>query len=178
MSSRAAIRYAKAMLQQASEKSSQGLLFGDMQSVHQTIAGSRELRAVLGSPVIKPEDKQRALLSVFSSQDELTKTLIKVLVKNQRIELLGEVAASYVSLFNESQGVKVAKVTTAVPLTPALETKILNKVTELTGSKNVTVENTVDESIIGGFILRVGDLQYNASIANKLNRLKREFTLN
>jgi F-type H+-transporting ATPase subunit delta len=115
---------------------------------------------------------------VFYSQDELTKTLIKVLVKNQRIELLGEVAASYVSLFNESQGVKVAKVTTAVPLTPALETKILNKVTELTGSKNVTVENTVDESIIGGFILRVGDLQYNASIANKLNRLKREFTLN
>ncbi|MAN59091.1 MAG: ATP synthase F1 subunit delta [Flavobacteriaceae bacterium] len=178
MSNRAAIRYAKAVLQQANENNSQSLLFGDMQSVHQTIANSRDLRAVLASPVIKPADKQKALLGVFSSQNELTKTLIRVLVKNQRIGLLDQVATSYVNLYNEAQGVKVAKVTTAVALTPELESKILAKVTDMTGSTNVTIENTIDESIIGGFILRVGDLQYNASIADKLNRLKREFTLN
>ena len=51
------------------------------------------------------------------------------------------------------------------------------KVKELTG-KEVEVVNLIDESILGGFILRVGDIQYNASIANKLNNLKREFTLN
>jgi F-type H+-transporting ATPase subunit delta len=54
---------------------------------------------------------------------------------------------------------------------------VLAKVKELTG-KTTEIENTVDESILGGFILRVGDLQYDASIANKLNNLKREFTLN
>ena len=46
----------------------------------------------------------------------------------------------------------------------------------MTGSDQVTIENTVDEDIIGGFILRVGDLEYNASIANKLGNLKREFS--
>jgi F-type H+-transporting ATPase subunit delta len=75
------------------------------------------------------------------------------------------------------KGTQIAKVTTAVPLTEALKTKVLAKVKELT-KKDVEVINIIDESILGGFILRVGDIQYNASIANKLNNLKREFTLN
>ena len=55
--------------------------------------------------------------------------------------------------------------------------KVLAKVKELTG-KDAEIESIIDESILGGFILRVGDIQYNASIANKLSKLKREFTLN
>ena len=62
-------------------------------------------------------------------------------------------------------------------MTDDLEIKVMAKIKELT-SKSVELENIVDEDIIGGFILRVGDIQYNASIANKLNKLKREFTLN
>jgi F-type H+-transporting ATPase subunit delta len=56
-----------------------------------------------------------------------------------------------------------------------LEKKILAQVEKITSNK-ITLENQIDESIIGGFILRIGDLQYNASISNKLNNLKREFT--
>ena len=87
-------------------------------------------------------------------------------------------AYSFVELYNELKGVKVASVITAVPLSAEIENQVLAKVKELTGSNTVTLENTIDESIIGGFILRVGDLQYNASIANNLNKLKREFTIN
>ena len=61
-------------------------------------------------------------------------------------------------------------------MTPEIEAKVLSKVKQMTGSENVTINNTIDESIIGGFILRVGDLQYNASIANQLGNLKREFS--
>jgi F-type H+-transporting ATPase subunit delta len=56
-----------------------------------------------------------------------------------------------------------------------LEKAVLKKVSELKGSA-LTLQNKVDESIIGGFVLRIGDLQYDASIANKLSNLKREFT--
>jgi F-type H+-transporting ATPase subunit delta len=66
-------------------------------------------------------------------------------------------------------------VTTAVPMDDNLEKKVLQQVAAITG-KEVTVENKVDASILGGFILRVGDLQYDASIANTLGNLKREFT--
>ena len=176
MSSKAAIRYAKAVLQQATETNVAKEVFDDMQAVSATLVGSKELRNVLMSPVIKTEDKKEALLKIFVDKSDITKALIRVLVENKRIAQFGNVASSYIDLYNESKGVKVAQVTTAVALTPALEEKVLEKVKELTGSTSVTLENHIDASIIGGFILRVGDLQYNASIANQLGNIKREFS--
>ncbi len=177
-STKAAIRYAKAVLDQAREAKVADTVFGDMHLVSETLNESKELRSALQSPVIKASDKKAALLEIFASTSDHTRNLISVLVDNQRIASLGEVATSYVRLHNEAKGVKVANVITAVPLTAEIENQVLAKVKELTGSNTVTLENTIDESIIGGFILRVGDLQYNASIANNLNKLKREFTIN
>ena len=174
--SRAAIRYAKAILNKANENSTQSVVFGDMQSVYNTIENSRELQSVLQSPVIKANDKKEALLKIFSGQSETTHSLINILVENQRTSLLGDVAKSYVQLYNDEQGVKVATVITAVPLSSELEAKVMAKVKQLTGSEKVTLKNEIDPSIIGGFILRVGDIQYNASIANQFGNLKREFS--
>ena len=98
------------------------------------------------------------------------------LVDNKRANLLGDVAQSFITEYNKANKIEAATVTTAVALTPELETKVLAKVTALTGSTNVTLTNVIDESIIGGFVLRVGDTQYNASIASQLGKLKREFS--
>lgn len=174
--SKAAIRYAKAVLQEANDSNVAQEMFEDMQTVHATIENSKELRAVLKSPVIKNHDKKEALLKIFANQSKTTHGLIEILIANKRIAQLGMVASSYIGLFNDVKGVKVAKVTTAVPLTPSIEEKVLAKVKELTGSSNVTLENEIDTAIIGGFILRVGDLQFNASIANQLGNIKREFS--
>ncbi len=174
--SRAAIRYAKAILQKANENNTEAVVFGDMQSVYNTIEGSRELQTVLQSPIIKANDKKEALLKIFSGQSEITHSLINILVDNKRTSLLGNVAKSYVDLYNDAEGVKVATVITAIPLSSELESKVMEKVKELTGSEKVTLKNEIDPTIIGGFVLRVGDIQYNASIANQLGNLKREFS--
>ncbi|MEZ4780306.1 MAG: ATP synthase F1 subunit delta [Flavobacteriaceae bacterium] len=96
---------------------------------------------------------------------------------NKRIELVESVAIKYSELYDIQNGKEKVVVTSAVPMTEDIEMKVLAKIKKLT-NKAVTVENVIDESILGGFILRVGDVQYNASIANKLDKLKREFTLN
>jgi len=176
MSTRAAIRYAKAVLDQANHAKISEVVFGDMKSIQQTLAGSKELRVVLQSPVVKAEDKKQALIQIFEKNSDVTKGLIQILSSNKRINLLGSVAGAYVDLYNNSKGVKVATVITAVAITPEIQATVLSKVKEMTGSENVTIHNTIDERIIGGFILRVGDLQYNASIANQLGNLKREFS--
>ena len=173
--SRAAKRYAKAVLLQANEANNASEVFEDMQVVYNTINDSDALSEMLQSPILKDQDKKEALLQIFSNQSETIKGLIKILVENKRTSLLSDVATSFIEVYKESQGIKVAYVTTAVSLSPELETKVLAKVKELTGSNKVTIENTIDTSIIGGFILRVGDLQYNASISNNLVRIKREF---
>lgn len=174
--SRAAIRYAKAILQKANENNTEAVVFGDMQSVYKTIKDSRELQSVLQSPVIKANDKKNALLKIFSEQSEATHSLINILVANKRTSLLSNVAKSFVDIYNDQQGVKVATVITAVPLTSEMETRVLAKVKELTGSEKVTLKSEIDPEIIGGFILRMGDIQYNASIANQFGNLKREFS--
>ena len=176
MSTRAAIRYAKAVLDQANHAKISEVVFGDMKSIQETLAGSKELRVVLQSPVVKAEDKKQALIQIFEKNSDVTKGLIQILSSNKRINLLGGVAGAYVDLYNNSKGVKVATVITAVAITPEIQATVLSKVKEMTGSENVTIHNTIDDSIIGGFILRVGDLQYNASIANQLGNLKREFS--
>jgi F-type H+-transporting ATPase subunit delta len=90
--SRASIRYAKAVLQQANEAKEAEVVFNDMQTVHDTIQSSTELQGVLGSPVINSTDKKNALLAIFDKQSKTTKSLINVLVENQRTSLLGGVA--------------------------------------------------------------------------------------
>lgn len=174
---RAAIRYAKALLSLASDQKAADAVNTDMKLIANTIAESNELNDMLQSPVIPSSTKKAVLLEVFKKSNKTTLGLIDTLISNNRIDVLGHVASKFNQLFDESKGVEVATVTTAIALTGALEKKVLAKAKELTG-KNVEVENIIDESILGGFILRIGDVQYNASVANQLNKLKREFTLN
>jgi F-type H+-transporting ATPase subunit delta len=126
--------------------------------------------------LLRQTTKKQALIQIFDTNSDVTKGLIQILTSNKRINLLGNVAGAYVNLYNNSKGVKVATVITAVAITPEIQATVLSKVKEMTGSENVTIHNTIDDSIIGGFILRIGDLQYNASIANQLGNLKREFS--
>ncbi len=173
--SRAAVRYAKAILDLAVDNKSVDAVEKDMRSIASTIAESKELRDLLESPVVNGETKKKALLAVFSGSNSITEGAISNLIANKRISILNEVALKYIILNEQLKGKDVAYVTTAVPLTADLEKKVLAQVTKLTG-KEVTLENKIDDSIIGGFVLRVGDLQYDASIANKLSNLQREFT--
>lgn len=174
---RAAVRYAKAVLDLAKDQNVMEAVNTDMKTILSTITQSKEIQMVLKSPVIKASLKKASLKKIFTGISPLTNALIDILAENKRVALLGTVAEKYIILYDKLKGKEVAIVTTAVPLTAALEAKVLTKVKEFTQNE-VTIENKIDESIIGGFILRIGDLQYNASIANKLNTLKRVFNTN
>lgn len=174
---RAALRYAKAVLSLATDQKAAEAVNNDMKLIVKTIADNKDLSVMLQNPVVRSSDKKSVLNAVFKNTNTITGNLVNTLITNKRIALLEDVASKYNQLYDTLKGTQIAKVTTAVPLTYDLKAKILAKVKELTG-KEVEVINLIDESILGGFILRVGDIQYNASIANKLNKLKREFTLN
>lgn len=174
-STRAAIRYAKAILDMANSKSTANEVSQDMTLIATTIKGNAELNTFIQNPTIKVEVKESALLEVFASVNNVTKGLFHLLLENKRFEILESIAVEYNKLFDEANGVQVAKVTTAIAITPELEAKVLAKIKEFS-NKKITIENIVDASIIGGFILRIGDKQYNASVANRLQVLKRELS--
>jgi F-type H+-transporting ATPase subunit delta len=174
-STRAAIRYATAILDLSDSKGVTEIVNNDMKSIASTIKGNEELNTFIQNPTIKVEVKEKALLEVFATADNVTKGLLHLLFENKRFEILDVIATEYSRLFDIKNNVEVAKVTTAVAMDAALEAKVLAKIATLS-DKKITIENIVDPSIIGGFILRIGDQQYNASVANRLQVLKRELS--
>ncbi|PCH51826.1 MAG: ATP synthase F1 subunit delta [Flavobacteriaceae bacterium] len=173
--SKAAVRYAKAILSFSLEQNKEVQVNEDMLLITNTIEDSKDLQLLLSSPIIKSQIKKVAIKEVFSSKiTSLSIGLLDLLIDNKRIAILNEVAKKYTILFDKLKGIEVAKVITAVPLTEVLSKQVLSKVKEITGKK-ATIENVVNPDIIGGFILRIGDVQYDASIANKLQGLKRQF---
>jgi F-type H+-transporting ATPase subunit delta len=172
---RAAIRYAKAILEIAELKGVASNVGTDMTLIASTIDSNAELNIFIQSPTIKVEQKENALLEVFANANPVTKSLFHLLFENKRFEILETIALEYNKLFDIMNGVQVAKVTTAIPMDAALEAKVLAKIATFS-DKKITIESTVDPSIIGGFILRIGDEQYNGSVANRLQVLKRELS--
>ena len=174
-STRAAIRYAKAILDLANSKGVAEAVNNDMKLIASTIESNLELSTFIQNPTTKVEVKESALLEVFANVNGVTKGLFHLLFENKRFEILEAIAVEYSKVFDEGNGIEVAKVTTAIPMDAALEAKVLAKIATLS-DKKITIENIVDPSIIGGFILRIGDQQYNASVANRLQVLKRELS--
>ena len=170
---RAALRYAKATLNLAKESDNTKEVNNDMLLIASTIQDSKELQDFLNNPISKADVKQKVITSLFGEKiSTITNDIIRLLIRNKRLNLLPFVAKQYNLLFDKSQGIEIAKVTTAVPLTEALKAKVLAKVKELT-SQDAVLENTIDTSIIGGFILQIGDKQYDASVSGKLENLQR-----
>ena len=173
--SRAAIRYAKAILDIATVNNNASAVNNDMKVIVASVNGSQELKDFLVNPIIKGDTKFNAVKEISASVQNETNGLFQLLLANKRFEILPAIASQFNTLFDEVSGVETAVVTTAFPITPEIEIQVLNKIKEFS-SNSITIKNVVDESIIGGFVLRIGDKQYNASVANKLQQLKREFS--
>lgn len=170
---RASYRYAKALMDLAVEQGQVAGMEKDMRLILDTFQENESLRDVLHNPTLTGIDKKNALKALFKGSQPLTMELFNLLATNKRIDILEGIAEQFIALFEQMQGHEVATVVTAVPLNKSLETKLLKKLQEISG-KEVTLENQIDTDLIGGFILRVGDLEYNASLSGKLEKLERK----
>lgn len=174
---RAAHRYAKALLEWTDKEGVLEKVDRDMRVINRTITDSKDLRLLLKSPIVKDDLKLSSLKAIFKDVDKHTTRMFDVLRSNKRMDLLPSVANSFISLIDARYKISKAVVTTAVPLTPEMKKEVLAKVKEITGQK-ADLTQKVDEKLIGGFLLRIGDLQYDASILGKLNQLKHRFNQN
>ena len=171
-------RYAKSLFDLAEERKSSVAVFADMELVRNVVSSSRDFRKLIQNPVITTDKKLAVLKSIFAGKvNEVTLSFFSILAKKRREEYMGEIAESYISLYRAQKGIMTAQLLTAVPADEALKRRITEIVQKDTGKK-VELEERVDASIIGGFILSVGDRQFDESVARKLRTLHREFETN
>lgn len=172
--SKISVRYAKALFQTAQDKNLLETLKNDFQLVEKVCKLS-DVTLLLESPVVRASQKKSALRQFFSGKvHELTLKFIEMVIDNKRENYLESIARDFIQHYRDFTGIKAAKITTATTIDEStkklihqLVLKIYNSQVELTAEENPNIK--------GGFILRVGDQQIDASIQTKLNKIRRSF---
>jgi F-type H+-transporting ATPase subunit delta len=176
---RVASRYAKSLLDLAEERGTLEQVKADMDLFRTTLEQNRDLRLLLRNPIVKHDKKLAILKAIFGGKvSEVTEKFFSIITQHNRESALEWVATEFQSQYDALRGMQVAQVTTATTLAPALREELNQVVRRQSGLQNVTLQETVDESLIGGFILRVGDRQLDESVRNSLRKLRNSFKEN
>ena len=178
MSSKAASRYAKSLIDLSIEQNSLEEMRNDMVLFEYVVDKNNELEAILKNPIV-PLDKKSGILSdVFGTKvHKITQSFLKLVVNKGRAGILFETSKQFIHQYNLIKGIVTAEVKSAIALTEDNRKEIISLVKKELGANEVIVKEKLDDKLIGGFILKVGDKQFDASIASGLNKLKREFAL-
>ncbi len=175
--SRAAKRYSKASLEFAIEKNVSNDVMNDFKNILNVISNSLQLNQFLSNPVISSNLKSIILFKIFPYLSDKTRSIIYLLSKNRRLSILDEVAKDFIFRLKKSKGKITATVTSAVPLNENLKTFVSLKADQMT-ELEVEIDNKIDSSIVGGFIINIGDKELNASISYQIESLKKQLISN
>ena len=168
-----AVPYAKALFEFALERDAVESVYNDMQALTSLCKSNRDFLLMLKSPILKTEKKQKILIAVFKdSVSEITRGFLKIITAKRRESLLPDMAVAFVELYKDYKGILTTIVRTAVPLTEDLRKEIL-KVMSTQAKGNVDLIEEIKEELIGGFVLQWKDMQYDASILNQVNKMKK-----
>ena len=174
LETKVARRYAKSLLDLAKEKGELEGVNNDMKLLAEVCNSNHDLRLLLGSPIISSDKKHSILKRVFSGKiSALTMSFFEVITRKGRESYLEVIAMEFIRLYKEYKGIQTAIVTSAVGLDDKLRTQVYNMIKESLNSEIELIEK-VDKDLIGGFILRVGDKQYDASISRDLRLMRQE----
>ncbi|MCB0429005.1 MAG: ATP synthase F1 subunit delta [Flavobacteriales bacterium] len=175
---RAANRYAKSFLKLGIDQGKVEELYADMKLVANTIHDSRDLAVMLHSPIVKSDNKITVLKKIFESKiSKPSMEFISLITRKRRETLLEEIANEVVKQYKDYKGIMTAEVIAAVSMSEDMKKKILAMISEKAGSQVELIEKT-DPSLIGGFIIKFGDRQYDASVAHRLKELRKVFSDN
>lgn len=176
---RLADRYAKSLIDLATEKGQLDVVREDMRYIQGVCNASREFLNMLRSPVIKSDQKEKMVSAVTAGKvSELTIAFNNLLVKKGREGDLPEIASAYINQYNALKGIHKVKLTTAVAVSDELKKSIEAKVQAANGFGTVELETVTKESLIGGFVLEFNNKLVDASIAHDLREIKKQFSTN
>jgi F-type H+-transporting ATPase subunit delta len=171
--SEAVARYAQAVFELAKEAKQLEAVEADFAKFAAAWKESADLRDAARSPLIDPQEKANALSAVAQKLgiSDLGRKAIGVVAQNRRAAELPAIAAAYRTLVARERGARQVEIVSARPLGEAERAAIVEALGKQLGAK-VEAETSVDDSLIGGFVVRVGSRQFDASVKAKLDALR------
>ena len=169
-------RYAEALFQLSEEENITKEIYNELHDVVEVIKNNKELDNVLKSPLVAKNEKTQLIEALFNNKiNNDLKNFLKILVEKGRISSLKSIELTFKELLNDKHNIIEGTVISAIALTEKqvkeLEEKLSKKY-----NKNVTLENEVDQSILGGVLVRLGNTQIDGSVKTRLNNIKDQLT--
>ena len=165
-------RYAEALFQLSEEENITKEIYNELHSVLDIVKSNKDLDNVLKSPLVAKADKVQLIETLFNNKiNNNLKNFLKILVEKGRISSLKSIELTFKQLLNDRDNIIEGTVISAIPLTDEkvkeLEEKLSKKY-----NKNVTLENKVDKTILGGVLVRLGNTQIDGSVKTRLDNIK------
>jgi F-type H+-transporting ATPase subunit delta len=165
-------RYASALADVVIERREEREVQQEIESWASMIQGNPQLKEVFANPTVVYDHKQNLLEELISRTRvrPTTASFLRVLLRNQRLAQLPEVAERFGQILDERGGVVAAQITTARPIPEELKKSLHDALTSATG-RTVRLTFDTDETIIGGMVARIGSTVFDGSVENHLERL-------
>ncbi|MCC6702784.1 MAG: ATP synthase F1 subunit delta [Fluviicola sp.] len=174
-SSKVATRYAQALIELSIEQNNLEAISADMNYFTEVCEANRDFEVMLESPIVKADKKIAVINAIFEQFHPLSKSFAELITRNGREAMLPQIAIAFSDLLKAHNGILPITLVSAKPLADSVKKSILAKVQGSVEGK-LEVTELIDEALVGGFIVRMGDFQIDASVASQLGQLKQRLT--
>ena len=172
IASKLALRYAEALYQLASEKQALDNVESELALIEKALADYSDLATLLYHPQMPVAAKKETINKVFGPQvSEYVRNFLLLLVDKRREAALPAIIKEFTVLANQARNIAEAEVTTAAPLSEGEKAALAAKLSGVTG-KNIVLRTRVDERLMGGVVVQLGDKLIDGSVVRQLASLK------
>ena len=177
LTSKVAKRYAQGLLDFTQESGNTESVFNEMKDIVKIMSLSKDLNQFFSTPIIDARKKEAIALEIFKDFSPVAKNIIRLIIKQGRESQLKAIAQEFINKVEDIKGTQRISLTSASKLSEQNIQKIIAD-SKMVNVSNYDLETIIKPEILGGYILRVGDQQIDASVKTQLNNIKKEFQLN
>ncbi|MGI8891994.1 MAG: ATP synthase F1 subunit delta [Bacteroidia bacterium] len=178
VNTKVASRYAKSLLELAQETQSLEKSNEDLNLIQKVMNENKSLESLMKNPIVKSDKKLAIIRQIFKGKvSEITMLFLEILIKKRREAYLKDAIQQFIAQYKEIKGITTAMITTAVGIDDKIRREVIDLVKGNSDSK-IELEEKINPELIGGFVLRYGNIQYDTTVAKYLRQLKRNFSKN
>ena len=166
-------RYARALFDIGREEGQLRRVYSEVDEFGKTLDGSPDLREVMAAANVSRRDKHATLEATLAPAGYLpsTKSFLSLLVEKGRMDVLPRILVAMRRMVEEFEGIERVEVVVPMPLS-VTQKDLLRTVLERRTGKKVVLEETVDPSVLGGLVVRVGSTVYDGSVRTQLQEIR------
>ena len=173
-----ASRYAKSLLELAQETQSLEQTYKDLELILKVMDQNKGLEMLMRNPIVNSDKKLKITREVFKGNiSDVTLLFVEILIKKRREAYLKDIIQQFIAQYKVINGITTAVITTAVGIDEKIRQEVINLIRKSENSEVELVEK-VNPELIGGFVLRYGNIQYDTTVAKYLRQLKMNFSKN